>query len=740
MVASSSPVAHDNTARLWEVGTGRELRRFDGHTSIVPSVAFSPDDGSVVTGSWDGTVRLWETTTGREIRVFDHHREAVRAVAFSPDGRSISASGDTTTIWDVATGRETRVVRHAQARDAAFSPDSGSLAVVGNLSSARTFDRTSGRELRRFEGQTDWVVAAAFSPDGRTVLAASWDHTARLWDVATGQETRRLQGHSDSLRSATFSPDGQFALTSSWDNTTRLWETATGREIRRFPTGGAVAFSPDGRSMLSEHGKAVRLWDVATGQEIRRFERSSAGSAVLAISPDARFVVDNDGDKTARLWDLATGNEIRRFEGHSESIRAIAFSPDGRSILTSGDHTARLWDVATGAQTRRFEGHSDYVDSVAFASDGRSVISGSFDKTARLWDVGTGRELHRFEGHSGIVASVAISRDGRLAITGSFDGSSRIWDPSSGRLLATMISFKGGGWAVVDPEGRYDASDPDDSPGLYWQLGVEVIELGQLKSRFYTPALLGRTLGLSPEPLPRVAGLSNLQLWPAVQLTQPQPGKSVATIRFTDRGGGIGRIVVKVNGREMPLATRGAAIKADTPMSIDLSAAELLADGENTIEVIAYDKANLVAGRGVAVAWKKTPDNAGAPPALHAILAGVSSYEGQSMSLRFPAKDALDMARAIQLGGNRMFGVGRTDIAVLATGTGREPTKENIRKAFESISAKAGPNDVVLIYLAGHGVAGKAGSDQVLLLDARRPHREAGRRCVAVGADDRQQR
>lgn len=69
------------------------------------------------------------------------------------------------------------------------------------------------------------------------------------------------------------------------------------------------------------------------------------------------------------------------------------------------------------------------------------------------------------------------------------------------------------------------------------------------------------------------------------------------------------------------------------------------------------------------------------------------------------------MARAIELGGKRMFGVARTDIAVFATGTRREPTKENIRKAFESIATKAGPSDVVLIYLAGHGVAGKAGSD-----------------------------
>jgi len=115
-------------------------------------------------------------------------------------------------------------------------------------------------------------------------------------------------------------------------------------------------------------------------------------------------------------------------------------------------------------------------------------------------------------------------------------------------------------------------------------------------------------------------------------------------------------------------------------------------------EVIAYGRANLVAGRGVDVPWEQAPDNAAAPPALHAIVAGVSSYADPSISLRFPAKDALDMAHALELGGKRMFGVERTDIALFATGTGREPTKENIRKAFETIPAKAGPSDVVLVY------------------------------------------
>ncbi len=219
-----------------------------------------------------------------------------------------------------------------------------------------------------------------------------------------------------------------------------------------------------------------------------------------------------------------------------------------------------------------------------------------------------------------------------------------------------------------------------------------------MKQRFYTPHLLARTLGFNPQPLPRVAGLNNVGLWPVAQVNEPAPGRSTATIRFDDRGGGIGRVVVKVNGREIPVASRGAPVQPNTPIPVDLSAAELAADGNNTIEVIAYAGDNLVASRGVQVVWRRSPENASAPPVLHAIVAGVSEYESASISLRFPAKDAQDMAHALEIGGKRLFGADRIEVATFTTGSAHEPTKENLRNAFEAISAKAQPNDVVLVY------------------------------------------
>src|SRR5262249_20288263 len=97
------------------------------------------------------------------------------------------------------------------------------------------------------------------------------------------------------------------------------------------------------------------------------------------------------------------------------------------------------------------------------------------------------------------------------------------------------------------------------------------------------------------------------------------------------------------------------------------------------------------------------------PPELYAIVGGVSTYSAEALNLRYAAKDAEDMAKTLQLGAKRLFGVERVHITILSTSGNAgtiPPTKENFSKAFE-VARRAKPDDILVVYLAGHGVAVK---------------------------------
>ena len=85
-----------------------DANQFDAHTSVIYSIAFSPDGAKIVSGSWDKTIRVWETESGRTIAgSFSTHTDRVGSVVFSGDSKHILSGSDSSTIriWDVDGGR-----------------------------------------------------------------------------------------------------------------------------------------------------------------------------------------------------------------------------------------------------------------------------------------------------------------------------------------------------------------------------------------------------------------------------------------------------------------------------------------------------------------------------------------------------------------------------------------------------------------------------------------------------------
>jgi RNA polymerase sigma factor (sigma-70 family) len=286
-----------------------QLACFLGHTDAVPSVALSPDGRlALSSGRSESSPRLWDMSTGKEIRRFGGHADWVWDVVFFPDGkRALSCGVDGIRLWEVPSGKELRrFVGHSrQVYCVALSPD-GRRALSGSQdNTARLWDVKTGKELRSFGGHRGELYSVAFSPDGDRVVTCSEDDTTRLWDTTTGKELRRFPG---ALRSK-FAPDGRKILAAGRDNLMRLWDAETGKELRRFAGHArevcAVSWYPDGKRILSgsEDG-TVRLWDAATGRELRCLRGHTAGISRVAFTPDGRRALSASYDQTIRLWAL----------------------------------------------------------------------------------------------------------------------------------------------------------------------------------------------------------------------------------------------------------------------------------------------------------------------------------------------------------------------------------------------------------------------------------------------------
>jgi WD40 repeat protein len=364
----------DQTIRIWDAETGEAVGTpLKGHTSTVISVAFSPEGNRIVSSSWDQTIRIWHAEAGESIaNLVEVYPLSNIAVTSSTDGMRIScvSSNHNILTWNANSSDITELVMAdiaQEPRDVAFISPDGKQVAYGNRGVIVT-----EKEIIEMGGAFQF---AAFSPDGRRIAIEQARLVIR--DARTGIVTTNSK--IDFPDAAAFSADGRRVLVASrrtiWVLNAETGEPTLGPLILEDDDRiSSVAFSPDGRYLASGSSGGIRIWDAGTGETTLGPLQMDSRSWIysVAFSPDSRMIVSGSDDNTINVWDARTGESVvEPLYGHEAGVSCVSFLPDGRRIASaSRDGSIRIWEITSNGgeqlEKRGFTDISKFEDGWIF--------------------------------------------------------------------------------------------------------------------------------------------------------------------------------------------------------------------------------------------------------------------------------------------------------------------------------------------------------------------------------------
>jgi hypothetical protein len=348
--------------------------------------------------------------------------------------------------------------------------------------------------------------------------------------------------------------------------------------------------------------------------------------------------------------------------------------------------------------------------SLAFAADGQRFVLGA-NWSLRFYDR-SGKERWNVPVPDTAWA-VNLSADGRYAVAAFGDGTVRWYGTEKGReVLALFVHPDGKRWIAWTPEGFFDCSSGgQELIGYHLNQGKdragEFVGAGQLSGQFYRPDLIAQRLGPGgdkavADAVQRLGDVRQVLaggLPPKIELLSPaqidSEGEYLLKARFKDQGGGIGRFIYRIDGVEIegrPADIPGAG--ADT-----VGRRFSLAPGRRVVSLTVANSRGVESQPVQAVVNVKAAEGR---PALFVLAVGVTKYRDHSLAqgVRFAAADAGTVAEQLKAQGKDFFRMVETRSL-----RDQEATRANIEARMKELTPQVRPEDVFVVYLAGHGAA-----------------------------------
>jgi WD40 repeat protein len=350
----------DMKAYFFDTKEIKTKKVYKEHTAEVTSVAFSPFNNLLASGSKDNLVKVWdESKTTETYPALKGHTKEVLAVAFSADGKNLaSGSADNTVkIWDVSTKQlVTSIDAGTKGVSAvAYSSDGKYLASGGMNGTVVLWDAATGTKIAELADFKSQVSSLFFSGDVQYLFACGKSKELIIWNVESKKLVKKLPAHDAEMTSAAISDDGKMLVTAAADGSLKTWDASSlNIGIKKYPKGTeAPALSASALTMKEDNvngilepaDNAALTFSVSNkgkGQAFGVRAKIALDNAVSGIAFESEYFVGNiDAGKNANaMIPLTVSPEVESaassFTVSFTEAGGTSLSPIKLSFQTSG--------------------------------------------------------------------------------------------------------------------------------------------------------------------------------------------------------------------------------------------------------------------------------------------------------------------------------------------------------------------------------------------------------------------
>jgi WD40 repeat protein/uncharacterized caspase-like protein len=622
----------------------------------------------------------------------------------------------------------------------------GSITFLGSQGNRVDF-RTIGREesYQTFSGGSLDVRAASWLPE-RNIIVASGGQQIIVYDTRQQKILRTI---------SIFSIDGLPLVCKSsglcaWEempqggNVITVQNVLTEGPPRRLAIGQdrvlALEISSDGGDLVAAVNRPVlRLWSLDSGTEKAPLQ--------LEIPPDTPPFMD-----VSRPWTL----ESRLLMPMPGMATMLHFDDSSKLLAAGNEFAIYIFDAKTFKLNQKITGYVGHPFTLAFDRQSRRIFWADQEGTLRVKDL-SGTEPARPVAELGrIPQKLSLRADGELLAVAFGNGETQLWDLQSANLVATIAFPLSGGWLTATPRGLFEA-DEEGWREAVWQFGNQTTRYEPVDNyflNFYYPGLLSDLLAGVVMPAVEVPNPPRATPHVEISLVSTKPATSSLTptgMILTPEMAHL-RIDVSPQGskiEDLRLTQNGVVVRKWTgelkPPGSGVVTEEVdiaMQPAKNRITAYAFNEDGLRSNEPV---WERPRTGIGymlSRPTLYVVAIGVAKYANHNLDLRYPRADVELVERAFsqQIGdwtkmnqqlvnpniNNDVVGFARDSLhdphniggipmphsllvapqkVIVTPLIDEQATRERILQTIRDTVRSAGPEDAVIIYYSGHGIA-----------------------------------